>query len=280
MSDEQGVVKEAQIDWLTLTFKEGGKWYIAKAAAERALERERADGCDEQLLRFQGYEGRQAGRCGYGTRDDGAIIRLSGGLADEGARDLIPLASNVSRIDLAVTARLPDNFPNPMTEGYRLGPTTPVERGTGPAYQLIQHSTKGATLYVGARTSQAFGRVYDKWRESQLAYYRGCVRFELEAKGRLGSRLAVAVAGDSDRGATIRAKVHDYFSERGVPVPFERGGGDLRVASYRPRTDDLSRILWLGTQVKGVVDELRARGRGADVDAALGLRVDPLPPET
>jgi hypothetical protein len=271
MSDAAQPVKESQIDWLTLTFKEGGKWIAARLAAEHALELEKADGCDEQDLRFQGYSGWQAGRVGFGTRDDGGILRLSGALADEGAADLIPLASNVSRIDVAVTAQLPDGFPNPMLEGFKVGPATPAIHGQRPNYQLIQHSTQGTTLYVGARTSQAFGRCYDKWRQSELAYYAHCVRFELEAKGKLGSRLALALAGDPDRRSSIRATVHDYFSQRGVPCPFDRGCGDLHVASYRPRTDDLSRILWLGRQVKPVIDELRSRGRMADIAAALGV---------
>jgi hypothetical protein len=278
MSDQTPTVKESQVDWLTLTFKEGGKWAAARIAAEHLLARELADGEDEQPLRFQGYDGRQAGRCGYGVRDDGALIRLSGAVADEGLPDLLPLATNVSRIDLAVTLALPQNWPNPMKEGFRLGPTIKPTRGAAPDYQLIEHSRQGTTLYVGARTSPRFGRVYDKWRESQLDFYRGCTRYELEAKGKLAARLAAAVAGAADRRSTIRVYVRDYFQPRGVDVPIDEADADLHLSLYRPRTSDLSRLHWLGTQVKGVVDELRARGRGADVDAALGTNAEVVPP--
>jgi len=278
MSPTQVHVKESQVDWLTLTFKEGGKWQAAKVAVEDALQRELADGEDEQLLKFQGYDGRQAGRVGYGTRDDGALIRLSGALADEGLRDLLPLASNVSRIDLAVTVKLPPDFPNPMREGFRVGPTTEPKRGAAPDYQIIDHSRKGVTLYVGSRTSPRFGRIYDKWNESQLDYYRGCVRWELEQKGRLAARVAAAVAAAPDRRNTIRVLLHDYFTERGCLAPWADDDSDLHISAYRPRTTDLSRLHWLGTAVKGVVDDLRARGRGADVAAALNMDAEAIPP--
>lgn len=265
------------MDWLTLTFKEGGKWEAARVAAQHALQREVADGEDEKPLRFQGYDGCQAGRVGYGTRDDGAIIRLSGSLADEGLRDLLPLASNVSRIDLALTLSLPPTWPNPMKEGFRVGPTIKPARGAAPDYQLIEHSRQGTTLYVGARTSPRFGRVYDKWKQSQLDFYRGCTRYELEAKGRLAARVAAAVAGAADRRSTIRVYVRDYFQPRGVDVPYDETDADLHLSLYRPRTSDFSRLHWLGTQVKGVIDDLRARGRDADVDAALGTNVEAIP---
>jgi hypothetical protein len=278
MSDDRPTVKEAQVDWLTLTFKEGGKWEAARLAAQHALERECADGEDESALRFQGYTGSQAGRVGYGTRDDGALIRLSGGLADEGLRDLLPLASNISRIDLAVTIKLPDGYPNPMKEGFRIGPTIKPPRGAAPDYQLIEHSRQGTTLYVGARTSPRFGRVYDKWKESQLDFYAGCTRYELEAKSKLAARLAAAVAGATDRRGTIRVLVRNYFQPRGVNIPDDEADDDLHISAFRPRTSDLSRLHWLATQVKGVADDLRARGRGADVAAALGMNIEDVPP--
>src|SRR3989304_8119925 len=140
MSDDRPTVKESQVDWLTLTFREGGPWVAARLAAEHALDREKEDGADESVLRFQGYDGPQAGRVGVGVRDDGGLLRLSGELADAGLRDLLPLASNVSRIDLAVTVKLPPNYPNPMKEGFRLGPATKPARGTAPDYPIIQHS--------------------------------------------------------------------------------------------------------------------------------------------
>jgi len=274
MSDNPPRVKEAQVDWLTLTFRDGGKWKAAELAAEHALDQEKGDGADESVLRFQGYDGRQAGRVGFGVRDDGALVRLSGELADAGLRDLLPLASNVSRIDLAVTVQLPPHYPNPMTEGFRLGPITKPARGSAPDYQIIQHSRQGTTLYVGNRRSPRFGRVYDKWRESQLDFYRGCTRYELEAKGKLAARLAAAVAFAADRRSTIRVLVRDYFEPRGVVAPWADDDDDMHISSYRPRTSDFSRLHWLGTQVKGVVDDLRARGRGADVAAALGVEVN------
>jgi len=269
MSDAVVRVKESRLDWLTLTFKEGAKWQPARIRAQHLVENEEQDGEDRATFSWQGYSGESCGRVRYGVRDDGALLQLSGALADDHFVHLQPLATNVPRIDLAVTVELPENHPNPVTEGYASGPFAPPGRGKPIDYQIIRHSRKGDTLYVGARTSQRYGRIYNKWNESQLDWYRGCYRYELEAKGRLGSRLAAALAGVADRGSATRAIVHDYFTGRGCPAPWTKVGGDLPVASYRPRTADLSRLLWLARQVKPVVDGLRARGRGADVDAAL-----------
>jgi hypothetical protein len=277
MSDTRPTVKEAQVDWLTLTFKEGGPWIRAKANALALQAAEARDGEDTTPVWFKGYTGEQCGRVGILQRDDGGLIRVSGALADEAFPHLQPLASNVSRIDLAVTLRLPPGYPNPMKEGYARGPTMVPPRGAAPDYQLIEHSRKGTTLYVGSRTSPRFGRVYDKWAESQLDFYRGCTRYELEAKSRLAARLAAVVASAPDRRSTIRAVVRDYFEPRGVTVDCDDDDPDVRVSAYRPRTSDLSRLHWLSTQVKGVADDLRARGRGADVDAALGTNAEAVP---
>jgi DNA relaxase NicK len=266
-------IKESQVDWLTATFKDGGKWQAAKIRLQGALSEEAEDGEDIRPFRFQGYSGEQAGRVGYGVRDDGALMRLSGSVSDALLGHLLPLTSNVSRIDLAVTADLTGIPVNPVVEGYKSGREAATHGGTRSDFQIIRHSRKGDTLYTGARTSQRFGRIYNKFSESQLAFYAGCYRWELEAKGKLATRLAIAVADSADRHGAIRTVVHDYYKRLGCTPPWDEHSPDLHISAYRPRTTRLSRLLWLARQVKPVIDKLIAEGHADDVYAALA--VDP-----
>jgi len=278
MSESLGTVKEAQLDYLSLTFKPGWNRESARARVHALQDAENAAGEDSTPFRLRGYVGVAAGRVAWGDRPDGSLLQLAGATADVEARVLLPLASNCSRVDLAVTAKVSDPTLNPTVEGYAAGLEYKPRRGKPPAYELLQHSQLGTTLYMGDPKSDRRGRVYNKFDQSRQEYYRGCFRWECQLNSKLaagGARRAVAA---EDRAAYISAYVHRYFTERQVPAYFDPSGPPVALDSFRPRTDDLSRVMWLGQQVKPVVDLLLSHGREADVAAALGFgRPRPMP---
>jgi len=270
MSQTDGRVKEAQLDYLSLTFRPGWNREAARARVETLQGAEDAEGERAVPFRLRGYHGVAVGRVAWGDRPDGSLLQLAGAPADLEASVLLPLASNCTRVDLAVTARVPKRLGSPVVKGYKAGLTYQPERGKPPAYSLLQHSQLGATLYVGSPDSDRRGRVYNKFTQSQQEYYAGCFRWECQLQRRLAPKAAARVLAQVDRKAYIKAYVARYFSERQVPVYFDPKAPDVALDTFRPRTSDLSRVMWLGRAVAPVVQGLIARGRWAEVQAALG----------
>lgn len=271
MSKCLGTVKEAAVDYLSLTFKPGWNRESARARVHVLQDAEGLSGEDSVPFRLRSYVGVATGRVAWGDRPDGSLLQLAGATADAEAAELLPLASNCTRIDLAVTAHLSDSTVNPTLEGYAAGVAYQPKRGKAPAYELLQHSQLGSTLYLGSPTSSRRGRVYNKFDQSRQEWYAGCFRWECQLNSQLAARGAARVLAAEDRRAYISAYVHRYFTERRVPAYFDPSGPTVPLDSFRPRTNDLSRIMWLGLQVKPVVNLLLAHGRQTDVAAALGL---------
>ena len=271
MAQTNGTIKEAALDYLTLTFKPGWNREAARARAVAVQKTEDEDGEPSAPFRLHGYVGVAHGRVAWGDRHDGSILQLAGATAELEASVFLPLASHVSRVDMAVTVHLPDKSLDPAKEGYASGLAFQPTHGKPPIYDYRERSDGGKQLSIGSRTSPRYGRVYAKFEQCKLPFYVDCFRYECELKGALAPRSAARAVGSPDRGGFVAAYVHKYFSERAVPCYFDTPDPDVRLDSYRPRTSDLSRALWLARACKPVIDKLIARGRMADVVAALGL---------
>lgn len=254
-----GDVIESRPDYLTITAKGDVDRIILEHRAKGILLSEHARGDDLRPLTWRGYDGGQTRHCQYGQRQDSDLLRLSGALAADRLDEVLPLASNVTRLDLCVTCRLPGVTDELIRESYGQGREHQSDRGRAVDYQLLEHSRRGSTLYIGSRASRSYGRLYNKFSESQLDYFRGCFRYEVEAKGELAVALARALSVAPDRGASIQQYVHDHFSERGVEPAFHPTGHRLSVQPYRRRPDDSSRLAWLATQVAPTLERLRKR---------------------
>lgn len=274
MAQTNGTIKESALDYLTLTFKPGWNREAARARALALQAAEDAQGEPRKPFRLHGYVGVADGRVAWGDRPDGSLLQLAGATAELEASLLLPLASHVSRVDLAVTVHLPDKSLDPAKEGYASGLAFQPTHGKAPIYDYRERSDGGKQLSIGSRTSPRYGRVYAKFEQCKLPFYLDCFRYECELKGPVAPHSAARAVGSADRGAFVAAYVHKYFSERAVPCYFDTPDPDVRLDSYRPRTSDLSRALWLARACKPVIDKLIARGRIADVAAALGLDYD------
>jgi DNA relaxase NicK len=136
------------------------------------------------------------------------------------------------------------------------------------------------TVYLGSRTSERYGRVYDKLAESRDEHYRHCWRWEVEVKGEPAGNLADRLVDAPDAAGQMLALLSDYFSTAGVAPPLivPRLGERWQIATRS--TDDARRLRWLAEQVRPVLDGLTARGWGTDARSALGLppEGEPAPP--
>jgi DNA relaxase NicK len=116
---------------------------------------------------------------------------------------------------------------------------------------------RGDTLAIGARASDYYGRVYDKYRESGEEEYRRCWRYEVEVKGDPCESLKNRVAQETSFTEEIPSLVHDWFSRRGVSVRYRPGLPYAFAAVGAVDTDAQRQLAWLKSQVAPTVRRLQ-----------------------
>lgn len=271
MQSYNGDVLESRVDWLTMTAAGTVERQDLEALATEIVQAQQTAGAEVKPWGHWGYSGFGTRHAHYGQRPDSDCLVLSSALADDYLSRAVPLASHISRLDSCVTARAPEADDSLIVGGYDAGRNAVFRGGHKPAFELLQHSQRGVTLYVGSRASRTFGRLYNKHRESELDYYAGCFRYEVEQKNDVANCRALDLAAGTDRGDKVKRDVYAFFANRGVEPIFAPGDGRLSASPYRPHTDDQRRLLWLAGQVRTSVKALIERGHGQEVLDALGL---------
>lgn len=264
-------VIESGVDYLTVT---------AASAEKRRCLYDRAKALEGTLMQlgekprpweWEGYQGHMCGPLSYGWRADGVIARVSGPWADARLEAFALTAEHCSRLDLQVTARFPEAQPDLVPIAWARVKAEAERRGAHLSSSVILNDAGGSTLYIGARSSNLFGRLYDKWQESTDPRYRNAWRWEVETKRR---HATAALAGLLDsagpREATV-ATVGRYFALRGIPPPWHYAADGFIPSPAAPPSSNERRLLWLSSQVSPVVTRLMAEIPRSTVLRALGL---------
>lgn len=277
-ANNQGVVMEAQLDWLTAGFDVGAKADRAEAWAFARAQAEKRSGEREKPFALLGFSGWTVGRVRWGRRADAALLQLSGQLAEDYATTILAKADRVSRVDLAVTVRLAerDDLLGESTYAqaenhYDAHPKTAIP-------SIIQDGAGGCTVYVGRRTSDRFLRVYNKAAESiaggdpiAIARYPNCWRYELECKGSAARPAALAAVRALDRAAHLQQYVYDYATDHGIRPAFGAVGNRVLEPGFRRRSDYGTRLAWLQRSVNPAILAMLEVGDRAEILDALGL---------
>jgi hypothetical protein len=270
---------DAGLDWVTCVTEDDRSGEMLRRIAEQFI------GLAEKVKawRMRGYNG----RCGYDLRGytgglaygenytQQAISYLAqawGSVSTALARQVV--ASNhvrVSRLDYAVTVLFAQQLPpigkwdinSEIANSYRLTRIVPNDDG-------------GGTLYVGARGSDVFGRVYDKGAQLGSFPERIFWRWEVEYK-RDHAKQAYANWSENvnDRNAyeAIAHEVSGWYTEHGIPIPLITEATYRRpVIRYatRVRTSDTT-VEWMYQQVNPALRKMEMSGRLADALDALGV---------
>lgn len=267
------VLVESRVDWLTVTSTTPRKVGNLESLGRELVKKCEADGDQPQPWHWRQYSGQHCGPVTYGIREDSDILQLAGPLADEWFDTVYAMADKVTRIDLCVTVRYEPEKEGVASGIYKQGVEWSDKRGTGPGFTLITNSRGGSTAYIGARISDLYGRVYDKWRESQDDRYRGCWRWEVEIKGDPAGRAAAALHASGNRPGRCASTVHRFFSRRGCQPEWDSDSEPVHLVNIRPRPDIRRKLNWLDTQVRGTVGWLCDRGYESAVIEALGLDI-------
>jgi DNA relaxase NicK len=221
-----------------------------------------------------GYEGAQIGKVFVGTRADGTCVKATGITAHHIVNMLPSNEASVARLDLAVTVWFGQDD---TMVALRAKDDVLRWRGGGglASRQLVKYIDgcgSGDTLYIGARTSHIFARIYDKGRESKDEAYRWSWRYEVEIKNRIADKAFRELNLRKWTPDSIAATVSSYFQSKGHTPPYNSLASPpvaLYEAVSRSSSDEL--LIWLQRQVGPSVRRLLRESRASDILAALGI---------
>lgn len=272
-------VIESQVDWLTVSAHGRDAARNMLDYANSLAKGEQAKGNRKRRWRLMGYEGTHVGAIEYGARDaESAILRLIGDTANRHLEDALSLADQVTRIDLAATARADPPDPDYGCNAYTMAEGFHARNPRGARPWFVGDADGGYTCYVGDRQSENFLRIYNKGAEA-LAMddqegaerYRACWRVELEAKASMARTLADWAASAEDRPAVVLRYLDAYCQAHGIAPPFVVDRPMALLPGFRRRADAESRIRHLARNVKPTLDWLREAGELDRALSALGL---------
>jgi DNA relaxase NicK len=155
--------------------------------------------------------------------------------------------------------------------------------GRKPKRHLIVSGDGGSTVYIGARASESFGRVYDKGVEQKACQPGLWWRWELELKGKTAYNHAGLLKSTDDHSVMLMAKVASWFRARTMHS-YTSTVTELCVQNARDPTTVERRLRWLSHDVRPTVQALVDRVGRQRVLFALGLlpqsAVEPTVPPT
>lgn len=269
----------AGVDWLTATCQDKQLAFRLESLADEAATRLATRGMLTDHWQWRGYRGWKIGGLKWGKREDGVICIISGEAARAGWCEVMHFATNITRIDLALTFYLEKPYPqlaNIIYE-YLLAVKESREALTRMHFSWIVNHQRAETLYVGSRSSDQFGRVYDKGLESACASEPGYIwRYEIELKQERAKKVADGLYShymkDCDVTKRIASTVNHWFESRYVPVAGDHYATPYEMEVSARVTDADAKLNWLSRQVSPTVSKLFAAGVARErVEEALGL---------
>jgi DNA relaxase NicK len=269
MPDSDEVV-DCGVDWLTVTANTKSSIIRLLDYSHNAMRDEREAGNEKRGFSFKGYEGFKCGGISYGARSDSALLRVSGGLARQHFTSAYHVATNCSRIDLQTTVRTKQSPNARIASAFKRALRHSRKLKRGPAVNLWRSSNGTATLYLGQRVSERFGRVYNKGAESLLPVLEDCVRYEVEYKGDMAMHQFKQLANTRSPALFINSEVHRFFRARACPPEFKPENTQTNVL-HRMATDQRQQLEWIAKCVRPTVQRLCASGLAQEVYDCLQL---------
>lgn len=262
---------ESALDYLTVTGRRTEARRDLKDVGHSLIRELEADGHDRRPFQWKGYLGEACAWATWGEREDGTMLRISGPWSSEYFDTVYPMADNVSRIDLAVTARAVGDDGDLAGQAFRSASAAASLRGKPLKVSYVCSNSGGSTVYLGSRLSDLFGRLYNKSAESGLAEYSECWRWEIEVKGKSAKHYADNIASATNRPGLILASVGNYFARRGVEPRFDAGNWRAIRPLPLEKSDDQRRLKWLQAQVAPVVHKMSGRVDRTTLLSTLGF---------
>lgn len=274
------------VDWLTVTASDPMKGTRLGQFAVEKMRDQLAEGDRQKPWGMAGYNGWSVGSVQTGEREDSIIVRLGSLLAKSNWRMFYQTSDSCSRLDCQYTLRSTIEPKKLIQKHYRSATAHHKKDKRPGTVSLFTSSDGSSTLYLGKRTSEQFGRIYDKGAESGLPEYEGAIRYEVEFKGMRARQVAELLYSSQQELLDVSVRVSTFFTARGVcpQIPTIDVRGRPLPANFcfpsglapigRKLTDRDRRLQWIAKSVAPFATELVSEGKGEMLLTALGLSVD------
>lgn len=279
-------VIEAGIDYFAMTLSRGAansaQW---EGACRDAIYLLSQHGNTIREGTFRGFDGYWCGGAFAGTREEDAYIHIPGAWAARLWGQLFRDDAHYSRLDLQATVRFGKEDNDYGRSAYAIAVAHNLCRPRAQQRKISTWSDSdgGYTLYIGARSSNHFCRLYNKAAASEDEAYERCWRFEVELHNESATKAAQYIYnGAKSQPRAAASTVWQYYRERGIEPPYTRESEDNAVLPVATPTTDLERKLrWLNGQVAPTVRLLLEHCPRDIVLTALGIGpgAEPLPVE-
>jgi DNA relaxase NicK len=257
-------------DYITVTAPESGGLNSLHSYAS-SLYRHQADvGNKVKPWGLSGFKGWKCGSVEIGTRDDLVMVRLHSDAAQISWRRLAELATNITRFDVQATVLIDGDVTRTIDMHKRAARLDAKKGHDRKVVRWIEDNRGGYTLYLGHRESLCFGRIYDKFVQSKLVYFKNCVRFEVQFQRELAHSVARAMLQTHSELPRVASHLTQFFEARGVRPGLQYNDGATYCCT-RPRSDTDKNLEWLRAAVRPCVMRLIALGEGEATLRALGL---------
>jgi DNA relaxase NicK len=247
---------DAGLDYLRVTTQDRGcKANFARYYARVALQDAKL-GYKQKTGGAFGFIGQKTRHALIGDKGDWQMLQVSGYSAKSGwflAHD----GSQASRIDLQLTVFVGELCVEQVIRDAYNAACKHIRSKSRPIeVTMIEKRGKAQTVYLGKRSSDIFCRIYDKFEESGKEEHRGCVRYEVELKGRASKACWQSLVLHKTNFAEMLQSVIACFAERGVLIPVEDvSEHDIQFPKPEPTTTD-NTLAWLQRQVAPTVKRL------------------------
>jgi DNA relaxase NicK len=276
-------IVSADVDWFTCT---AGLDSVGEELYKRGsgLVSQFVDQGDKHKeTSWQGYRGDQAGPIMVGLRGDGVVLRASGVGARVALEKVRDLAIKPTRVDVQMTVLHGSVKGLPQRLKRQAMQARSARNGAPYRVKHIDGCGDGDAVILGDRSSEAFGRSYDKYRETLQKYKEsvalrrelaegfpdGSWRYEVEYKGSKALSVTERLL-EADFERAVIGDVRGWYADHGIKIPV---GDELlpavKEAKYVP--DDERSLAWIRAAVRPTVDRLAARKRLGDVLEASGI---------
>jgi len=273
----EGTYLEAGVDWFSATLKPSDPDYQEwRGKGLELVELSAQHGNLRRFGRLLGYEGVSAGSVFVGERTDGSHIRAKGRWAVPAFARCWNENVHLSRLDIQVTKRFEGNLDYIGRNARKQATTANLLLPSTRRRKIHAHDDDegGYTLYIGARTSNQLGRIYNKSAQSDDEHYVNTWRWEVELhneQATLMGRYLYHLPGGL-RPDRLAGVVWRWFTERGVECPWTKAEEALALPITQvPETDIERKLGWLEAQVRPTVRLLRDILGRERIELALGL---------
>lgn len=276
-SAEYRPVIECGIDYVTATYKPSEVAPLSVQVMGREIQREQERAGNATLPgRMRGYDTWMTGPFTWGTRPDGTLIRVSGAAADSYCNRFPHLLLHATRLDVQVTLYWGDQVAVQHARAKSDAEAASAARPTARRFDIEYWAgTDGLhTVYLGSRSSDHYGRIYNKYLRNPIDYYRDTLRYEIEFKGQLARKLGASMhripyQTSYQAGPVVAA----WFAARGVRIPAGFPSPYFELPRLDPvAPDNVRQLRWLHDQVRPTVLKLLGGEERSVVEYALGLR--------